>query len=151
MDIDRLLSNSLWRLTDQFLQPLQAWLDVHPFWNWLLIHPLWLFCFIVLSLFLFAGLLGAVARLTEAIWLAVLQAPVRLAQLLFTGLIALLKLPFTPKLTPTPATPPQERLDTILNRLEALRQEQDALLQEARSILSTPNSSVHLEKLKIKS
>lgn len=148
MDIDRLLSDSIWRLTDPFLQPLQVWLEVHPFWNWLLLHPLWLLGLMVLVLFLFAGLLGAIARLTEAIWLALLRAPIRLIQLLFLGITQLLKMPFTPRLNPSPPNNPQERLTTLLNRLDSLRQEQDELMQEVRSILTPPQPPS--EQLKIK-
>lgn len=146
MDIDRLLSNSLWRFTDQVLQPLQDWLVVHPFWNWLLLHPLWLLGLTVLLLFLFAGLLGAIARLTEAIWLAVLQTPIRLVQFLFTGVTRLLKLPFSPRLNSVSSTNQQERLTTLLNRLETLRQEQNELMQEIRSILAVTPSPTNNER-----
>ena len=149
MDIDRLLSNSMGRLTHQFLQPAQDWREVHPFWNWLFLHPLWLLGLVVLFLFLFAGLMGAIARLTESIWLALLQAPVRLVQLLFIGIAKLVKMPFTPKISATASTNQQERLDMILNRLETLRHEQDELIQEVRSILATPEST-DLVKAKIK-
>lgn len=138
MDLDRLFGNPLGRLTNQVLQPTQDWLTVHPFWNWLLIHPLWLLGLVVLVLFLFAGLMGAMARLTEAIWLALLQAPIRLIQLVFMGVAKLLQMPFAPKVSPAPQPNPQERLTIILNRLENLRQEQDELLQEVRSILEAP-------------
>jgi len=144
MALDRLFSSPLERLTDQVLQPVQDWLTLHPFWNWLLIHPVWLLGVVVLVLFLFAGLMGAIARLTEAIWLALLQAPIRLAQLLFIGVAKLLQLPFTAKPKVSPASQPnsQERLTAILNRLENLRQEQDELLQEVRSILGETNSNL---------
>lgn len=135
MDLDRLFGNPLGRLTQQFLQPAQDWLTIHPFWNWLLIHPVWLLGLIVLVLFLFAGLMGAIARLTEAVWLALLQAPIRLIQLLFLGVAKLLQMPFAPKVSPALPASPQERLTIVLNRLENLRQEQDELLQEVRSIL----------------
>jgi hypothetical protein len=142
------------RLLEPILAPLQGWLVVHPVWNWLLTHPLWLLGLMVLVLFLFAGLLGAIARLTEAVWLAILQAPLRLVQLLFVGVAKLLKMPFTPRVTratvspsvsqiaaqpvsPTLSQPDaKERLTTILDRLDYLRQEQDELIQEVRSILA---------------
>jgi hypothetical protein len=149
MDIEQLLSDAIWRLTDPVFQPVQTWLEMHPLWNWLLIHPLWLLGLIVLVLFLFAGLMGAIARLTEALWLALLQAPIRLVQLLFVSVAKLLKLPFAPKLSPVPPSHPQERLTTILNRLEMLHQEQDELMQEVRSILSSPSPSNQLSITRI--
>jgi hypothetical protein len=142
--IDRVFDNRplVERLLEPLLTPLRDWLAVHPFWHWLLTHPLWLLGVIVLVLFLFAGLLGAIARLTEAVWLAVLQAPVRLVQLLFIGVAKLVQMPFTPRVTtatldqPVSQSDSQERLTSILNRLDVLRQEQEELMQEVRSILA---------------
>lgn len=157
MDIDRLLGNRLLdRLLDPIITPLQNWLMEHPFWNWLFVHPLWLLGLIVLVLFLFAGLMGAIARLTEALWIAILQAPLKLAQWLFIGVIKLFRLPFAPKVTALTISSPNqhERLAMILDRLEALRQEQDELIQEVRSILALQNSDFGsdfgVEKMNVK-
>lgn len=159
MDIERLLSyRLLQQLTSSIMAPVQEWLLAHPVWNWLFMHPVWLFGLIVLSLFLFVGLLGAIAQLTEAVWLTILQLPLRLVQSIFIGMIALVKLPFAPKLStssssnsssPKPETQ-TERLTLILNRLEALRQEQDELLSEVRSILAIQLPESNLDRLKIK-
>jgi hypothetical protein len=168
MMFDRVFDNRPFveRLLEPIFTPLQEWLAVHPLWNWLLTHPLWLLGLMVLMLFLLAGLLGAIARLTEAVWLAILQAPLRLVQLLFWGIVKLLKLPFTPRVLPampsrstSAPVPPlgnqldiQARLTVLLDRLDGLRQEQDELLQEVRSILAISSEAVEppsppLEKL----
>jgi hypothetical protein len=162
MMFDRVFDNRLLieRLLEPILTPLQEWLAVHPVWNWLLTHPLWLLGVLVLVVFLVAGLLGAIARLTEAVWLAILQAPLRLVQLLFVGVVKLLKMPFAPRIISTTAGQPvhqiadppisptlnqpdaQERLTTILDRLDSLRQEQEELIQEVRSILAVRSEAV---------
>ncbi|NJO42772.1 MAG: hypothetical protein HC769_23590 [Cyanobacteria bacterium CRU_2_1] len=139
MDIERIISN---RLLEQFVNsiitPIQDWLTAHPVWNWLLTHPLWLIGLILLILFLVTGLIGAIARLTEAIWLAILQAPLKLIQWLLLGIARLLKIPFTVKKNAAKPTQEsqQERLAIILNRLETLKREQDELLQEVRVIFT---------------
>lgn len=140
------------RLFNPILVPLQDWLDTHPFWNWLLTHPLWLVAAMILLLFLLAGLLGAIASLTEKIWLAILQAPVKLVQLIWWGTIALFKLPFTPKTTAAKSlTGEPDRLTIILERLEEIRAEQDELMQEMRSILAIQDQGKgKLEKSKPK-
>ena len=157
MDIERFLGNQVGsqffdRLLNPILMPLQEWLNTHPFWNWLLIHPLWLVAAIILLLFLLAGLLGAIARLTEKIWLAILQAPLKLIQLIWWGTIALFKLPFTPRATAVKSLAAEpDRLAVILERLDAIRAEQDELLQEVRSILAVQaQGNAKLEKAKQK-
>lgn len=146
MDMERLINPMIDQLFSRVRLPIQDWLTTHPLWNWLLTHPLWLLGTVILLLFLLAGLLGAIASLTEKIWLFVLQAPIRLMQLIFLGTLKLLKIPFTsrtnsPKLT----QPNSERLAVILDRLEALKQEQDALMQEVRSIVANQNFSKTLQ------
>lgn len=155
MDIERVLNyrptqQLTQQLTSSFLAPIQEWLLAHPMWHWLFTHPVWLLGLVLLVLFLFVGLLGAIARLTEALWLAILQSPLKLAQWLFVGVLMLLKLPFRPKLVAAPqsATSPDERLSLILNRLEDLRQEQNELLDEVRSILALPQTETR-DRLKI--
>jgi hypothetical protein len=143
----------LQQLTSSIMAPFQEWLLAHPVWHWLFTHPVWLLGLVILSLFLFVGLLGAIAQLTEAVWLAILQFPLKLVQWIFTAVVALFKLPFTPRFTASSSPNPEtqtERLTLILNRLEALRQEQDELLGEVRSILTIQSSESSLDHLKIK-
>lgn len=140
MDIRQSLSSGISKqlinpLIEPIVTPIREWLVAHPLWYWLFNHPLWLLALVVMVLFLFAGLLGAISRLTEAIWLMILQAPVKLVQWMFAGIFSLVKRPFV-RLDALPATAnPQERLLILLNRLEELRQEQDQLLQEARTLI----------------
>ncbi|GAB4378872.1 MAG: hypothetical protein Kow00121_31660 [Elainellaceae cyanobacterium] len=157
MDIGRSLSSGLSKqLIDPIISPLRDWLVSHPVWYWLFGHPLWLLGLVVLVLFLFAGLMGAIARLTEAVWLAVLQAPVRLLQWIFMGTLQLLKLPFSLQNSTVKAEAPpvqssnqQERLTTLLSRLEALRQEQDELMKEVQALVQTNSSLTSTQSLNV--
>lgn len=149
MDMERLINPMIDQLLSRIRLPIQDWLATHPLWNWLLTHPLWLLGTIILLLFLLAGLLGAIASLTEKIWLFVLQAPIRLMQLIFIGTLKLLKIPFLPRANSQKSTQSRpERLTVILDRLEALKQEQDALIQEVRSIVANQNFSKPLGQAK---
>lgn len=146
MDMDLFWGNSLLdRLLSSIRSPIQDWLMSHPFWNWWLTHPLWLLVAIVFALFLLVGLLGAIARLTEKIWLAVLQAPFQLTRWIFWGVLSLLQIPFTPKASATENQ--QERLLTLLNRLETMRQEQEDVLREVRSILALDHPASNSAKI----
>ncbi len=124
---------------DSVTAPFQDWLNQYPVLLWLAGHPLWLLGTIVLTLFLLAGLLRAVASLTEKLWLTLLRFPILLFQWLWQGTFFLLSRPFAPKSPIAQAALPSssDRLAELLDRLEALRKEQDELLQEVKSIVST--------------
>jgi hypothetical protein len=66
-----------------------------------------------------------------------LRSPVVLIGWLVAGIVLLVKAPFSPKKQLPAAETQQQRLAEILDRLDALKQEQDNLLQEAKQILST--------------
>jgi hypothetical protein len=141
---------------DALFGPVQDWLVQHPLWLWLFTHPLWLLGAILLALFLLAGLLRAIAGLTEQLWLGLLRLPILLVQTLWQGGLFLWRLVGQPanQLTakslvqPTtqltlPAAQPtakSDRLTEIVDRLEALRQEQDELLKEVKLLLNKQSS-----------
>ena len=115
----------------------QGWLATHPMVSWLAAHPLISVGLLFFFLFLFWGLLSAIARLTEDLWLFIVRLPLRFVQWLF-GLIALaLKLP-TARANPGRASKKgnSDRLNQILTRLEAIHQEQDELMQELSKLLA---------------
>ncbi|MDX2229641.1 MAG: hypothetical protein NW220_08385 [Leptolyngbyaceae cyanobacterium bins.349] len=114
----------------------QTWIQDHPIVAWSLTHPLLSGGGLLIAVVLVRGLLGAIARLTERIWLALLRAPVLLASWLLGAIANIFRQPVElPTLTEPPN--PKQRLLDILDRLEALKQEQDALLQEVRAMLGT--------------
>jgi hypothetical protein len=111
--------------------PFQAWLEQHPILSWLASHPLWLLAIILLTLFLLSGLLRAVASLTEQFWLLLLRLPILMVQWVWQGSLLLLR-PIRPKAEPSAPN----RLAELLERLETLRQEEEDLMQEIKSLLS---------------
>ncbi|MBD3883036.1 hypothetical protein IFO70_14825 [Phormidium tenue FACHB-886] len=125
---------SLW---DSLTQPIQDWLLAHPYGNWLLMHPLWAIGLVLIVLLLLSGLFGAIAQLTQRLWIALLQFPVLLTRWIFVGTFQLGRAIFQLKPAPAPtADTQQQRLAEILDRLEVLKQEQDELLQEVKQILA---------------
>ncbi|WNZ25402.1 hypothetical protein HJG54_22810 [Leptolyngbya sp. NK1-12] len=129
-------------LLDSLLTPVQDWLSQYPTLLWLAMHPLWLLGTILLLLFLLSGLLRAIARVTEKLWLWLLMFPVTLVRWLWQGTLFLLSRPFSGKSLPQssfvnpPALETPDRLTEVLNRLESLRQEQNELLQEVKVLLA---------------
>ena len=111
--------------------PFRAWLEQHWLLSWLISHPLWLLAAALLILFLLAGLLRAVASLTEQFWLTLIRLPVLLVQGIWQGTLLLWR-PFSSK---TERSQPS-RLAEVLDRLETLRQEEDELMQEMKSLIS---------------
>ena len=80
-------------------------------------------------LFLFWGLLNAVARFTERFWMVLLRSPLKLSQWFFRGSIHLLK----------PKDDPKKQLAQVLARLEELRKEEDQLIEQVKKFLASEN------------
>lgn len=122
-------------LQDALTTPVQAWLKQHWLLDWLISHPLWLLASVMLALFLFSGLLRAMAGLTERFWLALLRLPVLLGRWVWLGSSLLFRPLFFPLSKAEQPVP--SRLAEVLARLEALRQEEHELIQEMKSLLSS--------------
>lgn len=144
------------------LNSIQIWLDAHPALSWIgkafawgVTHPIVSLIAIFLGIFVLRHFIKALGLFLEQTFLSIIQAPFKIGKfILGLCLIPLSKLPFrkvkntsqlpeASLLTLNGAIPisigktQQERLSYILNRLEAIRQEQNQLLQEATSILSS--------------
>lgn len=119
---------------------LQGWLAAHPMVHWSLTHPLYALGIGLLILFLLWGLLRAIVHLADRAWLAILQAPCRLSRWLWSRVQLL---PAQAQAESEPHVDPQVRLTEILSRLDALRQEQDTLMQEVKTILMLEKPSVN--------
>ncbi|HEY9663240.1 MAG TPA: hypothetical protein V6C65_32745, partial [Allocoleopsis sp.] len=105
--------------------------------QWFVSNPFWLLIAMLAALFLLSGLLRAIAGLTEKLWLTLLKLPFILVQTVWRSSLFLLLRPFEKSTVASlTASPAPDRLTEILNRLEALRQEQDELLQEVRLLLT---------------
>jgi cell division septum initiation protein DivIVA len=114
----------------------QTWIVEHPTIAWTIAHPLWSLALVLLVLFLGWSLLAAIASLTQRSFLFILQAPLKLIQLLLKAAFQLFRGSNTSQLVASsPQQDQQKRLFEILSRLETLRQEQEILMGEIRSIL----------------
>lgn len=113
-------------------RPLQPWLSAHPLLAWFLGHPLWLFGVLALGLIVLVGIGSTLARLTEALGVQMVRLPIALGGWIVTAIAQALRRPWTPRYPPLP----EDRLDTILERLDALHREQETLLGELRQRLA---------------
>jgi hypothetical protein len=125
--------------TENFLtQPIQTWLEDHRMIAWAIAHPLLAFGGLLVMVLMFGGLLRAIARLTEQVWILLLKAPLKLGKWLLSLVSRAFRQTTAPKSLPvsTYIGDRKERLHDILNQLEAIRQEQDELLKEVKSIIA---------------
>lgn len=136
-------------------QMVQDWLLDHPILSWGILHPIWALVSGVLLLFVSGGLLKAIARLTEQLWIKLLQLPMQLSQWLLTRLFNWFRFqPFSSSnsLKPTLVSiqdsafsagnnPGKDSLDAdrqlyeVMVRLEQLQQEQTQLLKDIKTLL----------------
>ncbi|MFH7242734.1 MAG: hypothetical protein ACHWZW_07770 [Spirulina sp.] len=113
--------------------PLQPWLNEHPLLAWFLGHPLWLFGAVAVGLIVLVGLGSTLARLTEALGVQIVRFPVALGgRIVATVTQALLH----PWKTRHSGVDSEDQLDAILERLDALHHEQEALLKELHQRLA---------------
>ncbi|NDJ17858.1 hypothetical protein [Myxacorys almedinensis] len=111
---------------------LQNWLDAHPIAAWMLHHPIWALALIGFLVIMAFGLLGAIARLTENIWLSLLQTPIKLSQWLFKKSPRLIQHLFAPQ---QPNRDSKQQLLDAIHQLEELRKEQDKVLEQIKQLL----------------
>jgi hypothetical protein len=119
-------------ISQPVINSIQTWLTHHPLMSWIFNHPFWAIALFLLTLLLSWGLLGALARSVQQLFFWLLQAPLQLLRWLFS----LVFKGWRPKESPALAEPDRQRLTVALDRLEALRQEQDQLMQEVRAMLT---------------
>lgn len=133
------------------------WADAHPKIVWAINHPLISLGLTLLLILASWSLLRAVAQFTEKAWLAILEAPLQLGRFLLRvaslglsqlGRAIAQRLSFSnqsetpastvPVLSPELIKPTRkQQLSELLTRLEALRQEENKLLQEVASIMAS--------------
>ena len=109
---------------------LNSWIDKHPQLVWLVNHPLQSLGILLLGLFLFSGLLGAISRITEKFWLFVITYPFKI----FSNSWLLISKSLQ-KDDDNQKTEGQKRVAEIISRLESIRKEQILLSQELESFL----------------
>ncbi|KAM3091926.1 hypothetical protein ACKFKG_24655 [Phormidesmis sp. 146-35] len=112
---------------------IQNWLEAHPITAWMVAHPLWVLGLVVLAFFLFWGLLNLIARLTERLWLIVLQAPIKLIYWLGTLILK----PFSIRSLKGRKQTSKEQLKDAIEQLEELKSEQEKVLKKIKSLLAS--------------
>jgi hypothetical protein len=128
---------------------INQWLEQHPFWAWIFQHPVPSLVIFLLLLFLFWGLLKAVGRGTEQLWLFLLKTPFKILQPLFhfawraigrlvnrRSKLSMMQVKNDLELT-TLTISPQARMTEIVDRLQTLKQEQEILLTELRDLINS--------------
>jgi hypothetical protein len=130
-------------LRDAALTPVELWLGEHPFLHWLILHPLGLLAIALLFLLLFAGLISAISRLTENIWLVLLKLPFQFLQWLLSKSSGVFKWAIQYKDADT--LPQKRRLADILRQLETLQNQQAELLKELRGIVGDRLDPQHFQ------
>jgi hypothetical protein len=117
-------------ISQSLTHPFQGWLADHPVLAWVANHPLWSIALFFVTLLLFWGLLGAIARLIQRFWMWLLQAPLKFLRWIFGSLFKAI-----PVLKAEEPQEREQRLMAALDRLEALQQEQELLMQEVKTML----------------
>jgi hypothetical protein len=132
--VDRFIQLALGSLQRTLQDAVQQWLANHPVMAWLAMHPWISVALLGLAIILLWGLLGAIARLAQSVWLGLLRLPFWMTGWLLLHLGRHLRAQGLIALAQRPADPHQRLMD-LTQRLDVLRQEQDAVLAEVRSLL----------------
>jgi hypothetical protein len=121
------------------------WLGSHPYLFWMISHPLPSLGLLLLTIFSLWGLIKAIGRGIEQIWLFLLSTPFKLLQPIFRVLWRSIERVFghnnptgdrlNSQLTKTPAP---DQIISIVDRLQILHQEQETLLQELATLTDAP-------------
>jgi hypothetical protein len=113
-----------------------GWLNQHPILHWMVDHPLGAILLLVLGMFLLTGLFKAIAYIAEQLWIAVLRFPMQLGRWGWRWVSGGFKPALAqPTLPNGEKEQHRERLTYVLQRLKAIKQEQDRLLQELQELL----------------
>lgn len=131
------------------------WIDAHPVVFWLVSHPLISLAMLLLFIFIIFGFFQGLSSFFAKGWLFILQSPIKFMQRVLSvgsksvsnvGGVAVNSLvsknpqdknnsALQLRGVESNSLESQERIANILTRLEAIRQEQNQLLQEASAIL----------------
>ena len=122
------------------------WLSTHPYLVWLSAHPLWSLGLGLLSILAVWGLIRAIGRGVEQIWLLLLTTPFKLLQPILRQIWSGVQRLFGHTKSSGDrldsqlmSNSPTERVVTIVDRLHSLSHEQQLLLQELATLTgSTP-------------
>jgi hypothetical protein len=120
------------------------WMGQHPYFAWSIAHPFLSLGLMLIAILLLWGLIQAIGRGVEQIWLFLLKTPFKLLQPIFRPIWGSIWRRFG-HTEDSPAG--GERLEQIIDRLHALNQEQQSLLQELATLAHpTPHPEEHRSK-----
>jgi hypothetical protein len=135
------ISSSIDRAVSTYIS---NWLGQHPYLVWSIAHPLPSLSLLLLLILSLLGFFKAIGRGVEQIWLFLLKTPFKLFQPLFrrTWEIFLKTLGRGDSIPQNgryanDEKPSAERIDAIVDRLQALSKEQEQLLKELATLRST--------------
>jgi hypothetical protein len=118
----------------------QLWAQ-HPYLAWSIAHPIFGLTLFLLGIFSLWGLMKAIGRGIEQMWLFLLKTPFRLLQPIFRSIWGSIqrRLGYNSAREVQPIAEADrnftvDRIDLIVARLQMLNQEQDLLLQELSSL-----------------
>ncbi len=114
-------------ITANVQNSVHAWIDAHPIFAWILLHPLWSIGIAIFVLWLAFSLLTALVDAVVQLISSILKLPL-------TGFKRLLLPRRFAK------SDSSQRLIEVLDRLEALRQEQDDLLKQVKTMLASEHN-----------
>jgi hypothetical protein len=128
------------------------WLLAHPYLGWLISHPLLGIGLGLLTVFAFGGLLKAIGRGFEQVWLFLLKTPFKLFQPIFRLIWrSVLRIfghnnPSGEQVAAKVVTTVQpEQIDRILDRLQTLHQEQQNLVDELTTLIGSTSVKSSLD------
>jgi hypothetical protein len=107
------------------------WLQEHQLIWWLIGHPVWSLVILFLSIALFVGLLGAIRRSIEQLWIGLLRTPLRMIQCT----VIWIRQKISRQQSITSLYTPDSQINVLVSRLLQIQQEQDKLMQELLKIV----------------
>jgi hypothetical protein len=117
---------------------LSQWMGQHPYFAWSIAHPVLSLGLVLIAIFLLWGLIKAIGRGVEQIWLFLLKTPFKLLQPMFRPIWGSI----WRRIGHTGDSELSARSEQIIDRLHALNQEQQSLLQELATLSNpTPHPS----------
>ena len=131
---------------------LTHWLTAHPYLAWTIAHPLPSVGLALIAIFSLWGLIKAIGRGVEQIWLFLLTTPFRLLQPIFRLMWSSIRRIFGHN-NPSgeqvnselKSTQIPERIDRIVDRLQTLSQEQANLLRELSTLTGSASVISEME------
>jgi len=153
------LENAISTVINHQIDAVKVWIEAHPALSWAtkallwgVNHPIFSLIILVVSIFILIQFIKASGRFVEQVFLSTLKAPFKFGQFLFSlrhkSLSKLRDTEFkskqhedkvlalNPSISSSISHEHKERLVKILARMDAIKQEQNELLQEITAILA---------------